>query len=233
MFYLLYARPFNGREGSPVQFKDMASAAQSAADSAQQAVSAARAAAYLANQNSSEQKNSAGSRRQSLNSAAQAAADSAEEAVSAAQAAAYLANLNSNEQNNSAGSRRQSLNSTQSSATKNPSVNQSNHPSKISSSQSFNTSNYMNDEDNMDSVDLDDTKVIRRNGYADRSRVHSEMKFDDSDGLDSGDEPLVLPRIDQSESKPANSSMAARVHPKLPDYESLAAGFEALKSNRS
>ena len=178
-------------------------------------------------------------------SAAQAAADSAEKAVSAAQAAAYLAN----QQNNSASSRRQSLNSTQSSATNNPSsVNLSNHhPAKIFTSQSFNRSSYMNDED-----DMDDKQFLRRNSCADR-RVHSEIKFDDSDGLDSDDEeirtdthstgssrpppnrpPPVLPRIDQSESKSANSSsMAARVHPKLPDYEALAARFEALKSNRS
>ena len=199
----------NGREESPRQFKDMASAAQAAADSAEKAVSAAQAAAYLANQ-----------------------------------------------QNNSAGSRRQSLNSTQSSATNNPSsVNQSNnHAVKMFSSQSFNRSNYMNDDGDMDCVDLRrnsfaDRVVLRRNSYADRV-VHSEIKFDD--GLDSGDDeigtdthstgsshpppnrpPPLLPHIDQSECKSANSSMAARVHPKLPDYEALAARFGALKSNRS
>ena len=149
----------------------MALTAQAAADFARQAVPAGRDAAYLANQNcSSEQKNLAGSRRHSLNSAAQAAADSVEEAVSAAQAATYLANLNSNEQTNPAGSRRQSLNSTQSSATKNPSVNQSNHPSKNFSLQSFDMSNYMNDEDNMESVNLD----VRR--FSEETATHTDQR---------------------------------------------------------
>ncbi|ONK79851.1 uncharacterized protein A4U43_C01F10810 [Asparagus officinalis] len=186
------SRPHSGREQSPTQFKDVASAAQAAADSAAQAVSAA------------------------------------------AQAAAFLANQNSNHQSNSANSRRQSSDSTQSSA-------RNNNPSKIFASQSFHRSNFMNDDDdNMDSVDLDDKKVLRRNSYADR-RIHSNIRFDDSDGLDSDEEidshpppnrpAPVLPRSDQSERK-STDSFAARVHPNLPDYDAITARFEALKSNR-
>ncbi|ONK62467.1 uncharacterized protein A4U43_C07F4180 [Asparagus officinalis] len=43
------------------------------------------------------------------------------------------------------------------------------------------------DDDNMNSIDLDDKKVLRRNCYADR-RINSNMRFDDSDGLDSDEE---------------------------------------------
>lgn len=178
-------------------------------------------------------------------SAAQAAADSAERAVSAAQAAAYLANQNSNQKSNSATTRRQSSNFTQSSATNNPSVDQLNHPVKIFSSQSFDRSNYVDDK-YKDFVDVDDKKILRRNSLVDR-RVHSDIKFDDSDGLDSDKEEIGTDTHSTGSSQPppnrpapelrcsdqSRSSMGAHVHPKLPDYEALAARFEALKSNRS
>ncbi|XP_020573758.1 IST1-like protein [Phalaenopsis equestris] len=170
-------------------------------------------------------------------SAAQAAAESAKKAASAAQAAAFLAQQSSNE------SRRNSLNSINSTV-------------KRFSSQSFNVSRHMNDEDD-DGDDFNDKKILRRNSTTGH-RFHSDIKFDESDGFDSDSEievaneakhrvenhgpPARLPPNPPKSSawqgdKAAASNWSANsvphIHPKLPDYEEIAARFEALKSHRT
>lgn len=209
-------------------------------------------------------------------SAARAAAKSAEKAISAAQVAAYLAKKSSHPSDHKAatfdttayglnkfnrvdGLQTQSLDSSaQSSVTNDSSVNELKAPGRMFSSQSFNLSNYMTDR-SMDTTNSDDNKILRRNSCTVRT-VNSNIKFDDSDGLESDiDEeiemetstetrpppnrpPPTLPlRGDCFEEKnPAddksNTGMVnpiSRVHPKLPDYEELAARFEALKQRRS
>lgn len=107
---------------------------------------------------------------------------------------------------------------------------------RLFSSQSFSLSNTL-DDNSIDSADLDGKKIPRGNSCIFRT-VNSDIRFDDSDGHESegGEEqetesppppnrpPPVLP------SQPMNS--LAHVHPKLPDYAALNARFEALKSHR-
>lgn len=77
----------------------------------------------------------------------------------------------------------------------------------------------------------DERKVSRRHSY-NNPRAYSDIKFDDSgsdkecsdDSAPSRPPPAIPPSDHQ---KYGNS--AARTHPNLPDYESLAARFEALK----
>lgn len=170
-------------------------------------------------------------------SAAQAAAESAKKAASAAQAAAFLAQQSSNE------SRRNSLNST-------------NSTEKRFSSQSFNASSHMNDEDD-DADDSNLKNILRRNSLH-RSRLHGDIKFDESDGFDSENEIEVEketkhraeshgPPARQPPNPPAGSgrqedkaitrnrsaNSAPHIHPKLPDYEEITARFEALKSQKT
>ncbi|OAY63072.1 IST1-like protein [Ananas comosus] len=202
-------------------------------------------------------------------SAAKAAAELAKKAVSAAQAAAFLANQNSPSYNHPVGFEtsknefstpstidgppRQSLN-----RQNDLSMNEFKHNMKIFSSQSFNGS--INAEDNaVDTDELGDRKVLRRNSCVAKT-VHSDIKFDDSDGFDSeSDEavelerrrsmesrgppnrppPLVPTRRDHFEERENGNnndlnkvSPISHVHPKLPDYDALTARFEALKSRK-
>ncbi|XP_008812038.2 IST1-like protein [Phoenix dactylifera] len=219
------------REDSTMQFKDTASAARAAAESAKKAVSAAQAAAFLAEQNSH---------------------PFDQTAVTFDTAASCL-----NKFNRADGLQKQSLDSsTQSSITNSSSVNELKAPGKMFNSQSFNLSNYMNDT-GMDTDYMDDKKILRRSSCTVRA-LNSDIKFDDSDGLESDiDEevemetstesrppnrrpPTLPPYSDHSEEKsPANDKSntclvnpVSHVHPKLPDYEKLAARFEALKLRR-
>ncbi|RRT54300.1 hypothetical protein B296_00032233 [Ensete ventricosum] len=123
---------------------------------------------------------------------------------------------------------------------------------------SFNCSNNMDDE-SMDTVTLDEKRILRRNSCTART-AHSAIKFDDSDGLvsDTDEEfemesppleshpppsrpPPVLRMQQQvhseesyadSHQESSNKNSGSHVHPKLPDYEALTARFEALKSRR-
>ncbi|XP_010935225.1 uncharacterized protein [Elaeis guineensis] len=221
-------RSNNCREDSNMQFKDTASAARAAAESAEKAVSAAQVAAYLAKQNSHPSDHKA------------ATFDTTAYSV--------------NKFNRVDGLQTQSLDSsTQSSGTNDPSVNEVKAHGRMFNSRSFNLSNYMTDS-SMDATNLDDNKILRRNSCTVRT-VNSDIKFDDSDGLDSENDeeiymetstethpPPTLPlhRNHFEEKNPADDKSNAgmvnsisRVHPKLPDYEELAARFEALKRRRS
>lgn len=90
-------------------------------------------------------------------------------------------------------------------------------------------------------TDMDSGKCYRRYSYNPRP-AHSDIKFDESDcdeeeEIDTEEEPppAVLPPnrppppVPSSQVKQDNT----RVHPKLPDYDELAARFEALKFKKS
>lgn len=208
---------FNVRESCIMQFKDTASAAQAAANSAEKAVAAAQAAAYLANQNSQ-----------------------------TTQPATLYTKANSFS----------SMNEPQVVKTvqdfQNTTHIQSNSPGRIFESQSFGRGQYMSDVE-MAPTNLTGKRNHPRHKY-DAPVTHSDIKFDDSDGLDSeadeeiemerrpGGPPNRLPppltsshanhteeKTETDNSGPFIQNATFRVHPKLPDYESLAARFEALK----
>ncbi|KAJ0963985.1 hypothetical protein J5N97_029107 [Dioscorea zingiberensis] len=107
---------------------------------------------------------------------------------------------------------------------------------------------------------LFDAKKTDRSFSYTAPRKHSDIIFDDSDGVESESEneygfersskgsapparsPPVLPsHIDHSEEKTDTDDRSgmnklnsfSRVHPKLPDYDVLAARFEALKRHRN
>ncbi|CAL9750567.1 uncharacterized protein LOC135580968 isoform X1 [Musa acuminata AAA Group] len=225
-----YIRPNNNREGSILQFNDPMSAAQAAAESAEKAIQAAQAAAHLANQNS----------------------HSFDQPT---QMDTLICNLNKFNQPERL--QRQSLSSCQPYGTNDLSENEVKPPGKFFNSQSFNCSNNM-DDDSMDTVNLDEKRILRRNSCTTHT-AHSDIKFDDSDGLESDTDeelemdsppleshrppsrpPPVLPsqQVHSEESyadshqESSKKNSGTHVHPKLPDYEALTARFEALKSRR-
>lgn len=119
-----------------------------------------------------------------------------------------------------------------------PDGHQSKAPGRTYESQSFDRSHYSS---NVDKVDLDNDKFYRRHSYNVQS-THSDIKFDESDcdeeiemetphsGICPAPErnPPPLPPASY-----ANNAPGHRVHPKLPDYDALAARFEALKCRKS
>ncbi|KAG6538181.1 hypothetical protein ZIOFF_003293 [Zingiber officinale] len=181
-------------------------------------------------------------------SAARASSESAEKAIDGEQAASHVANQNShpfdqptpvdtlvckcNKFNQVAFQKEQELDHL--SGTHAPSNYEAKTLEKRPfSSQSFSLSNTL-DDDSIDSADLNEKKILRRNSCISRT-VYSDIKFDDSDGHESenGEQesppspnrpPPVLP------SQQMNS--LTHVHPNLSDYAALTARFEALKSHR-
>ncbi|RLN35093.1 uncharacterized protein C2845_PM03G05290 [Panicum miliaceum] len=203
-------------------------------------------------------------------SAARAAAESAERAASAAKAAADFANKNSHPfdevedckasaHESTHPRKRQSMsNSSRSSRKEDTDAfdELKPHGGKASSTGSFSGMNHIEDRDNYP-VDLDTKKTRRRNSHSAR-KVHSEIKFDDSEGLcseseDENDveirsverplpptrEPFTENRHSEEEelgndfSELPKANLHSRVHPNMPlDYETLTARFEALKSGK-
>lgn len=88
----------------------------------------------------------------------------------------------------------------------------------------------------MDSANVNEN-ILRRNSCI-TPTVYSDIKFDDSDGLESetdGEQEMESPSPTNGPppvlpSQQINS--LTHVHPNLPDYTALAARFEALKSQR-
>ncbi|KAJ0960628.1 hypothetical protein J5N97_001504 [Dioscorea zingiberensis] len=218
---------FNHKTNSGLQFKDTASAAQAAADCAQKAASAAQAAAYLAKQSSK-----------------------FDQASTFGTQAPNFSKFN----NSSDGSQTQSSYTTQDFDPNSPPKNQPNFAGRAWNSQSFNNNSDFTRGDNIDAK-----KTDRSFSYT-APRKHSDIIFDDSDGVESESEneygfersskgsapparsPPVLPsHIDHSEEKTDTDDRSgmnklnsfSRVHPKLPDYDVLAARFEALKRHRN
>ncbi|XP_077220648.1 regulator of Vps4 activity in the MVB pathway protein [Tasmannia lanceolata] len=212
-------------------------------------------------------------------SAAQAAAESAEKAVAAAQAAAYLANQNPNRFSQESGFRTvignfsdptipsnknvsgtRTINSTQSFGSNDPQVFRSVENFHKRGDNQSKRWHYMSEEE-MGDTNLDGKKTYRRHSY-NAPKVHSDVNFDDSDGLDSEcDEeiemempvggiylppnrpPPPLPssyhtnkpeeRTSWDSSGSHKQNTISHVHPKLPDYDAISARFEALKFPRS
>ncbi|KAJ0964010.1 hypothetical protein J5N97_029132 [Dioscorea zingiberensis] len=217
-------RSFNHKTNSGLQFKDTASAAQAAADCAQKAASAAQAAAYLAKQSSK-----------------------FDQASTFGTQAPNFSKVN----NSSDGSQTQSSYTTQDFDPNSPPKNQPNFAGRAWNSQSFNNNSDFTRGDNIDAK-----KTDRSFSYT-APRKHSDIIFDDSDGVESESEneygfersskgsapparsPPVLPsHIDHSEEKTDTDDRSgmnklnsfSRVHPKLPDYDVLAARFGSTQA---
>lgn len=83
--------------------------------------------------------------------------------------------------------------------------------------------------------DVDTRKIYRRHSYNVGSTALSDIKFDESDYKDDSDE-MDMPTRGYKQPPPnrqAPQAPVARVHPKLPDYDTLTARFEALKHHKS
>ncbi|XP_073293625.1 uncharacterized protein [Primulina huaijiensis] len=81
-------------------------------------------------------------------------------------------------------------------------------------------------------IDVDTRKIYRRHSYNVRSTARSDIKFDESDYEDDSEE-MDVPTRGYIQPPPNRQAPVARVHPKLPDYDTLAARFEALKHQKS
>ncbi|XP_068646226.1 uncharacterized protein [Aristolochia californica] len=209
----------NNKESTGLQFKDTASAAQAAADSAQKAIMAAQAAAYLIQQNS-----------HIPNTAKKGDAFTYPDSVTRVSGRnAHLFSSNST------------------------SIDTGNYQTKDKTfeSQGFNPSRSVNKE-NLHPTNSDD-KNIGGQQRSNVSRVHSDIKFDDYDGLDSdSDEEIEMERTNDDvhqpiqrpppqvpEDKSADNAgsfkhyLGSHAHPRLPDYDTLTARFESLKYQKS
>ncbi|KAL9689751.1 hypothetical protein QQ045_010140 [Rhodiola kirilowii] len=165
--------------------------------------------------------------------AAEAASEAAEKAIAAAEAAAFLANKEPNHVN-----RRHTFHNTCNAKTD----LQSELPRNTFQSQSFgmNQSHFTPDEDTKSPNSTDERKVSRRHSY-NNPRAYSDIKFDDSGSEEESemgeDHHHNVSNFNSAPppSRPAPvvpSSLGTpgpRTHPNLPDYDSLAARFEALK----
>ncbi|XP_062198550.1 uncharacterized protein LOC133901265 [Phragmites australis] len=212
--------------GGTMQFKDAASAARAAAESAERAAFAAKAAADLAYKNNS--------------------SDQVEGGKTSAHEFTHPCKRQSMS-NSSRSSRKEDVDAFDELKL---------DGGKASSTGSFSGSNHIEDKDTY-LVDLDAKKTRKRNSRAAR-KVHSEIKFDDSEGLCSETEDendveiqsVERPPLPTREPFPGNrhpeeeepdhdfpdlpkANLHARVHPNMPlDYETLTARFEALKSGK-
>ncbi|KAK0603207.1 hypothetical protein LWI29_002479 [Acer saccharum] len=171
-------------------------------------------------------------------SAAEAAAESAKNAIAAAQAAAYLSRRASNQfvqpssfdeiPNASHNNPRPGALSGNSTDLFLSHDHQSEAPRRVHyESQSFDRSNHVVEEDG---------KVSRRQSYNAPSAAHSDIKFDESDC----DEEIEMEEPPPPPVRPpppvpslGKQDSVHHVHPKLPDYDDLAARFEALKRRKS
>ncbi|KAK6924553.1 Vacuolar protein sorting-associated protein Ist1 [Dillenia turbinata] len=228
------ARLSAGKETERMQFRDSTSAAEAAAESAKKAIAAAQAAAFLANCNSN----------QVLQTSGMGCGSNAFCCPSGAKP----------------GFERPSGCGTFTSMSNNPSINffkvgqqQSDAMGRTHASQSFDQSHYHNEESG--STDAEGRKVNRRCSYNAPS-AYSDIKFDESESEEEiemekpsyypvNQPPEIPPAVPPSDSDlPFNwiqagaassqkQETAARVHPKLPDYDALAARFDALKYHKS
>ncbi|KDO71425.1 hypothetical protein CISIN_1g012264mg [Citrus sinensis] len=178
-------------------------------------------------------------------SAAEAAADSAKKAVAAAQAAAYLASRDSKQFTQAFGN----FHMSQSSYGSHYLSHEEKRPTDVGSGNFHRRNSYnassANSDIKFDVCDHDQDnkmegppggKVLRRHSY-NAPTAHSDIQWDESDydeeieveapsGCTSLPPERTPPPIPPSLGKQGSFH---RVHPKLPDYEDLAARFEALK----
>ncbi|KAI4327809.1 hypothetical protein L6164_020227 [Bauhinia variegata] len=145
-------------------------------------------------------------------SAAEAAAESAKKAIAAAEVAAYLAKKEYD----------QAIE---------PSVNMEDQfkaPEKLYKSHSLPRSNYINNEEDTMPAPGNGGSVYRRHSYNPTS-AHSNIHFDESDC----DEEIEMEEPSDVLPPQVKQYSDIRVHPKLPDYDELAARFQSLKLKRS
>ncbi|CAN6680560.1 unnamed protein product [Malus baccata var. baccata] len=222
-------RTSSGGERGRMQFVDSASAAEAAAKSASEAMAAAQVAAYLANKDSNQAAQSSSSVNTGFgtpsgNSTGRFMPDSPSFG-------------SQNMVNNGFGT--PSGNSTGFFTPDSPSVGSQNsdHQSKAPG---VDRSHSSRDEEAMHSHGNEKQFIYRRYSYNNAPSVHSDIKFDESD-CDEEVEMESPPRgFHQAPERPppqvpstARQDSVPRVHPKLPDYDALAARFDALKYRKS
>lgn len=167
-------------------------------------------------------------------SAAKAAADSAKSAIAAAQAAAQLAQTASYDC---------SHNTVKDSYAINTRNNQSphdhvNHDDNLGingrcRSQSLGAGNNHFGKADVDLNDMDDTGFnVRRHSYNVRG-AHTDIRFDESDFEEDTDMEEQPPNGMSQPATKVNPGNTSSVHPKLPDYDSITARFEALKYRKT
>lgn len=164
-------------------------------------------------------------------SAAEAAAKAAKQAIAAAQAAAYLANKDSNQDARDSGFDL-GFGVPPANSTPTSSHNMDNQfkagEERTTPPQSFGRcSSLKNDETR--NVNTDYEMAYRRHSYN-----PTDIKFDESDceeetQLDDG----AGGGVDRPPDRNPPPVPSSRVHPKLPDYDTLAARFEALKYRKT
>ncbi|KAG6646370.1 hypothetical protein I3843_07G004900 [Carya illinoinensis] len=191
-------------------------------------------------------------------SAAEAAAESAKKAIAAAQAAAYLADRDFNQATQASGLDNklntsgiddrgfESFDTTLSAISSGyfmpndlSTQNMDHQLTHIYDSQWFGRSQYISREGTR-ATNVNGGNVYRRHSYNTPS-VHSDMKFDESDcdkEIETEEPPSGIYPPPKQPPPPDPSYYdkqvsAHRVHPKLPDYDTLAAHFEALKNRKS
>ncbi|KAK7360278.1 hypothetical protein VNO77_02261 [Canavalia gladiata] len=170
-------------------------------------------------------------------SAAEAAAEAAKKAIAAAEVAAYMAMKDYNEAPQPYVYSDKLYTGVNSATFQNNISYKSTTEEKMHRSHSLPRSDKVNSEDTLPNQ-LYGEKDYRRHSYHPTS-AHSDIKFDESDcdeEIEAEEPPVTLPpnRLPP----PAPSSLIKpdgriRVHPKLPDYDELAARFDALKFKKS
>ncbi|KAK4261684.1 hypothetical protein QN277_004647 [Acacia crassicarpa] len=155
-------------------------------------------------------------------SAAEAAAESAMKAVAAAEVAAYMAKKEEASQRSIYDDKLKNGPAS--------TIQETMHRSR-----SLPRSDHIG-EDKM-ATDMYSEKAYRRYSYNPTS-MHSDIKFDESDcdeETEMEEEPhgVLPPPNRRPPPVPSSQDGNARVHPKLPDYDELAARFEALKFKKS
>ncbi|XP_054810184.1 uncharacterized protein LOC129311757 [Prosopis cineraria] len=169
-------------------------------------------------------------------SAAEAAAESAMKAIAAAEVAAYMAkkeeatqrSIYDDKLNNSG------IDSVFFQSNNGPANNAHRMDRQVKTQETMHKSRSLPRSDH---VDVNCEKGYRRYSYNPTS-AHSDIKFDESDcdeEIEKEEEPHGVWPPPNRPPPPAPSSRDgnARVHPKLPDYDELAARFEALKFKKS
>ncbi|TKY58337.1 IST protein [Spatholobus suberectus] len=179
---------------------------------------------------------------QDAKSAAEAAAESAKKAIAAAEVAAYMAMKEApqpyvyNDKLYNSGVNSGTFQSNNPAKCTQNMTPKSTTEEKMYRSQSLPRSDQMDSEDTL--PNQYGGKDYRRHSYHPTS-AHSDIKFDESDcdeEIEAEEPPVTLPpnRLPP----PVPSSLVKqdgriRVHPKLPDYDELAARFDALKFKKS
>ncbi|KAK4780384.1 hypothetical protein SAY87_016490 [Trapa incisa] len=165
-----------------------------------------------------------------LETAAEAAAESAKKAIAAAQAAAWIANRDLDSHPNT----NKYLEAERFTRRNSYSMSPAHAKSKFDDSDTVEGSNCKVSNSNDLLSHLNDPKVYRlvSNNNASAAAapsVNSDIKFDESDLDDEIDTDRFPPATTAIPSSQVRRDPAPRIHPKLPDYDDLAARFDALK----